>query len=153
MARWEAGQAGIESLIAAKDLEVVTGAESNGAPLLEKAHRTLATAEEIGAEDPYSSYVLAYDAARVACTALLAQQGLRSTTRGGHYAVEQAVRSQFGQGFRPFGTLRRRRNELEYPHLPDDNASTEEAAEAVQAAQRLIAAADQLLARLSFFGK
>jgi hypothetical protein len=153
MARWEAGQADIERLVAAKDLEVVTGAEANGAPLLEKAHRTLVTAGVIGGEDPYSSYVLAYDATRVACTALLAQQGLRPTTRGGHYAVEQAVRSQFGQGFRPFGTLRRRRNELEYPHLPDDNASADEAAEAVTTAQRLIAAADQLLPRLSFFGQ
>jgi hypothetical protein len=72
MARWEAGQADIESLIAGKDLESVTGAEANGAPLLEKAHRTVATAAEIGADDPYSSYALAYDAARVACTALLA---------------------------------------------------------------------------------
>jgi hypothetical protein len=153
MARWEAGQADVERLIAGKDLELVTGAEANGAPLLDKAHHTVATAAEIGTDDPYSSYVLAYDAARVACTALLAQQGLRPTTRGGHYAVEQAVRSQFGHGFRPFGALRRRRNELEYPHLPEDNASTDEAAEAVQTAQHLIAAADQLLPLLSFFGR
>jgi hypothetical protein len=151
MARWETGQADIERLINAKDLEAVTGVEANGSPLLEKAHRTVATAGDIGAGDPYSSYVLAYDAARAACTALLAQQGLRPTTRGGHYAVEQAVRSQFGPGFRPFGALRRRRNELEYPHLPDDSASPDEAAEAVQSAQRLISAADQLLPRLSFF--
>jgi hypothetical protein len=59
--------------------------------------------------------------------------------------VEQAVRGQFGPGFRPFGTPRRRRNELEFPHLPEDNASTGEAAEAVQSAQRLITAAGQLL--------
>jgi hypothetical protein len=143
----------MERLIADKHLELVTGAEANGIPLLEKAHRTVATAAEIGTGDPYSSYVLAYDAARAASTALLAQQGLRPTTKGGHYAVEHAVRSQFGPGFRPFGTLRRRRNELEYPHLAEDNASTDEAAEAVQSAERLIAAADQLLPRLSFFGK
>ena len=89
MTRWEAGQADVERLIARKDLELVTGAEANGAPLLGKAHHTVATTAEIGTDDPYSSYVLAYDAARVACTALLAQQGLRPTTRGGHYAVEQ----------------------------------------------------------------
>lgn len=151
MARREMGQADIERLITGRDLESVTGAEANGAPLLEKAHRTIATAAGISADDPYSSYVLAYDAARAACTALLAQQGLRPTTKGGHIAVEQAVRSQFGPGFRAFGALRRRRNELEYPHLPEDTASLDEATEAVGSSQRLIAAADQLLPRLSFF--
>ena len=43
--------------------------------------------------DAYSAYVLAYDAARIACIALLAQQGLRATTSGGHYAVERTVRA------------------------------------------------------------
>ena len=35
-----------------------------------------------------SAFVLAYDAARYAARALLAQQGLRPTTSGGHYVVE-----------------------------------------------------------------
>src|ERR1700722_6353937 len=38
------------------------------------------------------------------------------------YAVERAVRAQFCPGFRPFGELRRRRNELDYPRLPADTA-------------------------------
>lgn len=83
--------------------------------------------------------------------ALLAQQGLRATTSGGHYAVERAVRAQFGPGFRPFGDLRRRRNELEYPRLPADTASEEEATQAVRAARQLITAAKALLSQLSFF--
>jgi hypothetical protein len=65
--------------------------------------------------------------------------------------VELAVRAQFGQGFRPFADLRRRRNEFEYPRLPADTASTEEAQEAVEVAQGLIAAAGQLLDQLTFF--
>jgi hypothetical protein len=96
---------------------------------------------------------LAYDAARFACIALLAQQGLRATTSGGHYAVQQAVRAQFGDGFRPFGTLRRRRNELEYPHLPSDAATPEEAEQAAGIAQRIITAAGELLPQLSFFSQ
>jgi hypothetical protein len=40
----------------------------------------------------------------------------------GHYAVEQAIRAQFGDRIRPFEVLRRRRNELEYPYLPADTA-------------------------------
>jgi hypothetical protein len=110
----------------------VAGAAADGAPLLEQARRTATTAAGLVTSDPYSAYVLAYDAARFACIALLAQQGLRATTSGGHYAVEQAVRAQFGDGFRPFGILRRRRNELKYPHLPADTASAEEAEQAGQ---------------------
>jgi hypothetical protein len=95
--------------------------------------------------------VLSYDAARFACVALLAQQGLRVTTNGGHYAVERAVRAQFGDGFRPFGTFRRRRNELEYPHMPADKATVDEAQEAAEAARRLISAATALLPQIAFF--
>jgi hypothetical protein len=103
--------------------------------------------------DAHSAYVLAYDAARFACISLLAQQGMRATTDGGHYAVERAVRAQFGEGFRPFADLRRRRNELEYPRLPADTATADEAQQAVEVAERLIAAADTLLGQLSFFAQ
>jgi hypothetical protein len=129
----------------------VTGAAADGAGLLDHARRTVATAAGLVQADAYSAYVLGYDAPRFACNALLAQQGLRATTDGGHYAVEQAVRAQFGEGFRPFADLRRRRNELEYPRLPTDTAVTDEAQQAVEVAQRLIAAADRLLGQLSFF--
>ena len=95
--------------------------------------------------------MLAYDAARFACVALLAQQGMRATTSGGHYAVERAVRAQFGPGFRQFGDLRRRRNELEYPRLPADTATEDETTQAVEAARQLITAAKELLDQLSFF--
>lgn len=152
MSRWAIGEAEVEQLLAGRDLELVTGAQADGTPLLDQAHRTAATADGLVASDAYSAYVLAYDAARFACVALLAQQGLRATTGGGHIAVERAVRAQFGPGFRPFGVLRRRRNELEYPHLPADTATTEEAEQAVADARHLIAAADQLLPRLSLFG-
>ena len=143
----------MDRLIARGELERATGAAADGTPLLEQARKTAATASGLVSTDPYSAYVLAYDAARFACVALLAQQGLRATTSGGHYAVEQAVRAQFGDGFRPFGTLRRRRNELEYPHLPSDTATPEEAEQAAGTAGRLIAAAGELLPQLSFFGQ
>lgn len=151
MARWVRGEAEIEQLIAAGHLERVSGAQTDGDPLLEQARKTAATAAKLISDDPYSAHVLAYDAARFACVALLAQQGLRATTNGGHYAVERAVRAQFGDGFRPFGALRRRRNELEYPHMPTDSASTEEAAEAADTAQLLISAAAKILPQVTFF--
>jgi hypothetical protein len=94
--------------------------------------------------------ILAYDAARFTCTALLAPRGLRPTTSGGHTAVATAVQAQFGPGFRPFATMRRRRNELEYPHTPGETATTDEAQEAITDTTSLITAAEQLLGQLTF---
>jgi hypothetical protein len=151
MARWARGETEIEQLIAAGHLERVSGGQAGGTPLLNQARKTIATAAKLIPDDAYSAYVLSYDAARFACVALLAQQGLRATTNGGHYAVERAVRAQFGDGFRSFGALRRRRNELEYPHMPSDTATTDEAREAAETAERLISAATALLPQIAFF--
>ncbi len=151
MTCWQRGASEIEQQLASGDLQKVTGSQTNGARLLEKAERTVQTAAGIVATDSASAYVLAYDAARHACTALLSQQGLRPTSRGGHYAVDLAVRSQFGTGFRAFGTMRRRRNELEYPRMAEEEADEAEAQGAVDDARALIAAAAQLLPKLSFF--
>jgi hypothetical protein len=84
MSHWLRGEADIERLIASNQLQQVAGGQANGEHLLERAARTVATASEIAHDDPDSAYVLAYDAARYAATALLAQQGLRPTTSGGH---------------------------------------------------------------------
>ena len=151
MTRWQRGEAEVQELIRRRELEHVMGAAADGALLLAQARRTAATAAGLGQADARSAFVLAYDAARFACLGLLAQQGMRATATGGHYAVEKAVRAQFGEGFRPFADLRRRRNELEYPRLPADTATADEAKQAVEVAERLIAAADELLGQLFFF--
>lgn len=152
MSRWPRGEAEVEDLLRRRDLEIIAGAAADGTLLLAQADRTASTAAGLIETDAYSAYILAYDAARFACVALLAQQGLRATSNGGHYAVERTVRAQFGSGFRPFGDLRRRRNELEYPHHPADTASEDESRNAVEVARQLMAAARALLDQLSFFG-
>lgn len=151
VARWQPGEAEVEQLIGRHELELVTGSAADGTALLAQARKTATTAASLIETDSHSSYVLAYDAARFACNALLAQQGLRATTSGGHYAVERAVRAQFGDGFRPFGDLRRRRNELEYPRLPGDAPTGHEAKHAVDDAKGLIAGASLLIDELTFF--
>ena len=105
----------------------------------------------MASNDPENACVLAYDAARSACTGLLAQQGLRPTTTGGHVAVERAVRAQFGTPFSPYGMLRRRRNELEYPDHPDEAVDVDEAKTAIATADAIIDAAERLLPHLEFF--
>ena len=82
---------------------------------------------------------------------LLGKASRTLTTSGGHYAVEITLRAQFGQGFRTFGALRRRRNELEYPTNPSEAASQTEATQGIQDAHALLTAAQQLLPRLSLF--
>jgi hypothetical protein len=93
MTRWSRGEASIERQLGAGELQAVRGAQANGEPWLVKASRTVDTAAGLIAVDPTSAITLAYDAARFAAMAVLAQQGLRATTKGGHIAVDDAVRA------------------------------------------------------------
>jgi hypothetical protein len=99
--RWNAGEATVERLLADGRVERVQGAQADGASWLDRARRGLEAARVLADSAPDSSVVLAYDAARQACVAVMAQQGLRPTTAGGHYAVEEVVRAQFGVVLRP----------------------------------------------------
>jgi len=67
----------VEDLLRRRDLENIAGPAADGTLLLAQADRTASTAAGLIETDAYSAYVLAYDAARFACVALLAQQGLR----------------------------------------------------------------------------
>lgn len=151
MNRWARGEADIEQMLTAQELQRVTGAGADGGPWLAKAAVTIKTAESIAPSDPNSAYTLAYDAARFACVGLLAQQGLRPTTAGGHYAVQRAVLRQFGASFDPFAVMRRRRNELEYPEFPDETVEPREATEAITNAKNIIEAGRKLLEHLGLF--
>ena len=151
MTRWQRGEADIERLLAQGELQTLTGAPADGAPWLARAHRTLSTAIGAAGADPDSAFTLAYDAARFACTALLAQQGLRGTTKGGHYVVEVAVKSQFGAAFDRYGGMRRQRNDIEYPVMAAARLTPDDAQSAISAATELIDAAEQLLPHLGLF--
>ena len=151
MTRWRPGEADIEQLLANHDLQLVTGTVADGHPALQRAEHTLVSAQSLLETDPISAFILAYDAVRQACTALLTHQGLRPTSSGGHIAVERAVRAQFGAPFAPYGGLRRRRNEVEYPSHPDEHVDPEEAADAIDIAESLIESAEKLLPHLQLF--
>ncbi|MBO2450235.1 hypothetical protein J4573_24255 [Actinomadura barringtoniae] len=151
MARWGRGEALVERLLSEGQLQQVQGPAADGEPWLAKARRTHSAAAAVASVDPDSSFVLAYDAARLACTALLAQQGLRPTTTGGHRVVDEVLRAQFGDVFRPYRALRIRRNELEYPAYPGDSAQEQEADGALANAAKLIDSAEKLLPNLSLF--
>jgi hypothetical protein len=152
MTRWQRGEAEIERMLARGELQALTGAAADGGQWLLKARRTLSTANGAADTDPDSAFTLAYDAARFACTALLAQQGLRATTQGGHYAVEVAVRRQFGPSFDRYGGLRRQRNDIEYPVVVVSPLTSDDARSAAAVASELIEAAESLMPHLGLFG-
>lgn len=151
MSRWKRGEGTVERQLTEGALQRLDGAEARGEPWLVNARKTLAAAAAIVDTHPASASTLAYDGARFACMALLAHQGLRPTTRGGHLAVEETVRAQFGDTFKPFRDLRIRRNELEYPTYPDEVVETDEADEALAAAHDIVKAAEKLLPHLGVF--
>ncbi|MFC4011022.1 hypothetical protein ACFOY2_27595 [Nonomuraea purpurea] len=58
---------------------------------------------------------------------------------------------QFGPAFEPFGSMRRRRNELEYPIFPDESVDQAEANQALTTAESIIEAAHRVIDYLGFF--
>jgi hypothetical protein len=150
MIRWSGGEAKVQELLDEGSLERLTSA-ADGRPWLDRADQALGTAREIVDRDPASAFVVGYDAARHGCTALLVQQGFRPTTRGGHLVIERAVRAQFDGPFDRFRTLRRRRNELEYPEHPGEDIDEEEVQQALDDTAQMLSAARELLPRLKPF--
>lgn len=146
---WQKGIDEVRALISSSSLELISGAAANGAPLLVSADRLLSSADREVEINPEAAFVLAYDAARKACAALLAQQGLRTRSAGHHVTTETVVRAQFGGPFDAFGQLRRRRIEIEYPRFPGDEVSVDEAREALVLSRRIVTAANQLLEDLT----
>jgi len=78
-------------------------------------------------DDLIAAHLVAYDAVRKSCTALLASQGLRPTSRGGHHALFECiaeVSAELHEYFPDLDTLRRQRNSYEYPsfagHAPTE---------------------------------
>ncbi len=117
--RWNQGRDVIDRMLADSELQRVPASRAHADRLILQARKHLVSADEICDDDPAGGYTLVYDAARKALTAVLENQGLRPTTRGGHLAVYEATRAQLdppmGQALRPFDRIRRQRHDVEYP--------------------------------------
>jgi hypothetical protein len=123
--RWEKGRDRIEEMLNGQPprLQKVVPSREHADRLVRQARAHLTTAARVADDDPSGAYGMLYDAARKALTAVLQNQGLRPTTRGGHLAAYDAVTAQLdpplGKTLRPFNRLRRTRNSAEYrPHEP-----------------------------------
>lgn len=149
MTRWNKGGEVIERLLDARHLERVPADSGTVAALITTAGRHVASATATAADDPEGALALAYDAARKTATALLAHQGLRPTSAGGHIVVVDAVNAQFPgvAGLKSIDRLRRRRNQAEYPDPQHyDPITTDEVDDAIEVARACLAAAEKLIA-------
>ncbi|KMV18321.1 hypothetical protein ACT17_11860 [Mycolicibacterium conceptionense] len=149
---WKPGRETIADLIERRHLERISGDAANGTYLGREATQRLSGARAALEADPAGAFALAYDALRQAVTALLVQQGLRPRSEGGHIAIVEAVQAQFGDAFGPLNSMRRVRNQLEYPRNPSDlDIDRSDAQAAIDTAQRLIEAAERLMPELGMW--
>jgi len=120
---WQQGREIIERMLSAGELDRVTPSQERADLLLDQAENHLESATERAEKDPEGAYALLYDAARKALVAVLENQGLRTTSAGGHIGLYEAVSAQLdpplGKLLRPFQRMRRRRISLEYPDFSE----------------------------------
>ena len=95
MSSWPTGIETIKALLAEQNLQKVSPSVETAGTALEAAARHLDSALVLADDDPEGAYALLYDAARKSLVAVLQAQGLRATSRGGHYAVQEAIAAQF----------------------------------------------------------
>jgi hypothetical protein len=117
--RWNQGRSQVDRMIADGELQRVPANREHADQLLVQARKDLASAELLLDANPRRAYESIYDAARMGLTAVLENEGLRPTSRGGHIAPYTAVSAQLeppmGTVLRPFDRMRRTRNRSEYP--------------------------------------
>jgi hypothetical protein len=151
--RWNKGRATVDRMLAEAELQRVPASREHADRLVDQARRHLASARDVCETDPEGGYVLGYDAARKALTAVLENQGLRPTSRGGHVAVYEAIRAQLdppmGMVLRPFDRMRRQRHEVEYPPADAPALTEDDVREDLAKAAAIVDLAAGVLERMS----
>ena len=153
--RWAQGRTVIERMLIDGELQRVPASRAQADRLLTQAQVHVASALKVCDDDPAGGYALVYDGARKALTAILENEGLRPTTRGGHLAVLEAVRAQvdppMGRALRQFNRMRTRRHDAEYPPTDSPEITTADVREDQVHADSLIGIAIRLLDEMSPF--
>jgi len=149
--RWQTGEDEIQAMLEAGELELVAPSAENANRLMAEAERHLRSAKSLAGEDPAGGYDLLYAAARKAMAAALAAQGLRATSKGGHVAVQGAVTCQLGRSgavMRPFGRLRRTRNDADYPRFDTPELTGDDVMDDLTKARDIVNAMQRLIPHL-----
>jgi len=144
---WETGQEIVDQMISTEHVRRLNGADAGVPGLMERANSMLKSAEKLIPTDPVTAYMVAYDAAKHAAMALLAEQNLRAVGPHPHKSMEDVLKAQFGGTFNSFSRLRRRRNELDYPSPEEEFSGDKEATDAHATASQIVSDAQKLLDR------
>lgn len=149
---WNQGRATVEAMLSRGGLERVPASQQAAEAELSRSRTHLASARQILASDPEGAYTIAYDAARRALAAVLQNQGLRATSRGGHRAVYEAAQAQLdpplGSILRPFNRMRARRNEVEYRSSEAPAVTPEEVTADLPKVEAVIDLAEKAIANM-----
>lgn len=151
--RWEQGRSAVDALLDARDLERVPAGAGHAAEMISQARRHVTSARRIVDDDPAGAFQLLYDAARKALAAILENQGLRATSRGGHIAVLEAVTAQLdppmGKVLRPFDRFRRQRNNVEYPRQDAAMLTTDDVTRDIPKIEDMLDLAERVVDQMS----
>lgn len=153
--KWDQGRAVIDRMLADSELQRVPASREQADRLIDQAEVHLSSAADICDQDPPGGYALLYDAARKALAAVLENQGLRPTTRGGHLAVYEAIRAQLdppmGKILQPFDRMRRQRHDAEYPPTDSPTLAPDDIREDIPKAADILDLAQRILDEMSPF--
>lgn len=153
--KWDQGRTVIDRMLADSELQRVPASREQADRLIEQAEVHLSSAADICDQDPPGGYALLYDAARKALAAVLENQGLRPTTRGGHLAIYEATRAQLdppmGKILRPFDRMRRQRHDAEYPPTDSPALTPADIREDIPKAADILSLARRVLDEMSPF--
>ena len=151
--RWNQGRTEIDKLIADGELQRVPPNREHADQLLVQSRKDLASAELLLDSNPKRAYESLYDAARMALTAILENEGLRPTNRGGHIAPYSAVIAQLdppmGAILRPFDRMRRTRNRSEYPSFTTPDVTPDNVRADLPVAESIVEVCGSVLAEMS----
>lgn len=151
--KWQQGRAALDGMLTRGELERVPASREQADSLLSQARNHLAAAQAVTTIDSVGAYQLLYDAARKSLTAILENQGLRPTSRGGHIAVRDTVGAQLdpplGAVLRPFDRMRRRRNQAEYADLETPAPDADDVAADTPKVKAIIDLAERVIDEMS----
>jgi HEPN domain-containing protein len=148
--RWAPNEQAVEWFIRRAKIERLAPSGANARHLVQEARRHLASAEVLaGTDDVSAAFVMAYDAARKALTAILAVQGLRVRGgTGGHAVLLDVARPQFpdhAMALSRFDWLRNLRNATQYPDFQRPTATVEDVDAAIPAASQIVDLAETFI--------
>lgn len=156
IARWEQGRATIDAMVTDGEVSVVVPNREWALRLIDLAEEHIEAADEVINISALTAFQIYYDAVHKIFDAILVNQGLRGTSKGGHIALQRAVNAQLvpplGDLIDHFHWMRQLRNAGDYPVPEKKLADAQDALEAQAVAKNLTANARDLIEQMPVYG-